>query len=272
MHFTSAMNWIAPIFMLVISTANAAENSDVDTTLADAPDKAQAIARDDAYVLQRLYPLYFAYGHRQVKVQVSFKTPLVKSWPLYLGYTQLMFYQFGSTDKGFRDLTYNPELFYRWRMPTLGPLRYIDFGPLSHDSNGKPLPDHRSYNMSYVRGVWEWESARWLTRVAPQLQTIYSFQTTNLDMQKYIGPVALNLSFVQLFPFWLDKSEVNLLACPGGKFADDWGHGGYQLSWTFRLGGIHLVPAFYLQYYYGFAETLLNYDRRVNDFRVGLMF
>lgn len=254
-------------------TVCVSETSDaVDTSLADAPDKAHAIDRDEAWVLQRLYPFYFAYGHSEVKIQVSFKMPVVKTWPLYLGYTQQMFYVFGNHEKGFRDLTYNPELFYRLPLDRQGTVKSLDIGIFSHDSNGKPLPDHRSYNMSYVRLNLEGQSEKWLTRASVQLQALYSFQTTNMDIQNYIGPLAFNLSFIQLFAAWLDKSEVNLLGCPGGKFAEDWGRGGYQLSWSFRLGGIHLVPAFYIQYYYGYAETLLNYNRKVNDLRIGLIF
>lgn len=244
----------------------------VDTTIAKAPDKAAALDKDDASILQRLYPFYFVYGHSEVKMQLSFKTPLVKTWPLYLGYTQQMFYVFGNHEKGFRDLTYNPELFYRLHLPQWAALKSIDFGIFSHNSNGKPLPDHRSYNMSYVKINFERESARWLTRASVQLQALYGFQTTNSDIQNYIGPLTFNISFIQLFAKWFDKSEIDLIGCPGGKFADDWGKGGYQVSWSFRLGGIHLVPAFYAQYYNGYAETLLNYNQKVDDFRVGLIF
>jgi len=252
------------------------------SALAEAPDKSKAIDREDASLLQPLYPFYFAYGNREIKIQLSFKMPIVKTWPLYFGYTQQMFYVFGPNQKGFQDHTYNPELFYRYRWSqtatsqrwskTKNWVKSIDFGAFDHNSNGVPLPAHRSYNMSYLRFNFEREGSRWLTRASAQLQYLYDFQITNTDIQNYIGPVAFNISFIQLFDSWLDKSEINLLACPGGKFAQNWAYGGYQLSWSFRPGGINLVPAFLLQYYYGYAETLLNYNQQVNAFRVGLLF
>lgn len=261
-----------PLVLLTSFTVQANQEVATEPPIAKAPNKSEAVDKENSEILQRHYPFYFGYGKKTFKIQVSFKTPIVRNVPLYFGYTQLMFYKFGPHTKSFRDVTYNPELFYRLSFDHQGLFKSIDFGGFDHNSNGKPGDDHRSYNTTYVRGNFEKQSSRWITRAGIQAQYLYSFETGNRDIQDYIGPLAFNISFIQLFESWVDKSEISLQATPGGKFADHWDHGGYQLSWSFRLGGIHLVPAFYLQYYNGFAETLLNYNHRTNDLRAGLIF
>lgn len=240
--------------------------------LVRAKDKSEAIDKDETDILQRHNPFYFAYGHELSKLQVSFKTPLVRTWPLYFGYTQQMFWALNRDSKPFHDLTFNPELFYSYKSEKDWMLRAIDFGIFNHNSNGRDGGASRSFNKSYVRFNFEKELQHWVARFAVQVQDIYAFDPGNADIQGHIGPLALNLSFIQLFDGWLDKSEVSLLAFPGGKFADHWDYGGYQLSWSFRFGGLHIVPAFYLQYYKGFAETLINYSQRVDVFRAGVIF
>lgn len=226
---------------------------------------------EDGSILQRHQPFYFVYGEPLSKLQLSFKSPVFRDRNFYFAYTQVMFWALTEDSKPFRDLTYNPELFYRWDLHN-GFLRSIDFGLIGHTSNGKRGFDSRSLDMKYLRFNGEREGSRWLTRYTLQASYLHSFDPTNRNIQEYVGPLSFTVSFIQLFDAWVDKSEVALTAAPGGKFADKWDQGGYQLSWSFRLGGIKLVPAFYLQYYYGYAESLLNYDQHVRELRGGIIF
>lgn len=254
-------------------TANAQSDPSKTTPPGETePSPIQTDEHQEKALLQRHHPFYFAYGQPLSKLVFSFKTPLIRDQPLYFGYTQSMFWALREHSKPFRDLTYNPELFYRWSFHEMGMLKSIDFGLWAHDSNGKAGADSRSYNNHYLRFNFEKQGRRWTTRFSTQLAYLYSFDPTNKDIQRYISPLSLNLSFVQLFDSWIDKSEVALQVSPGGKFANHWETGGYQLSWSFRLGTFKLVPSFYLQYYRGFAETLLNYNERVTEFRGGLIF
>ncbi|HMN69803.1 MAG TPA: phospholipase A [Bdellovibrionales bacterium] len=223
-------------------------------------------------VLQRHLPFYFAYGRPTSKLQVSFKTPIIREWPLFFGYTQFMFWALEEESKPFRDLTYNPELFYRWSPPHWRFVDSIDFGAWSHTSNGKKDADSRSLEKNYVRFNFEREGPRWITRLGLQAAYLHGFDETNMDIQNYIGPLSVSVSFVQLFDSWVDKSELALQVSPSGKFSENWDRGGYLISWAFRLGKFSLVPAFYTQYYYGYAETLLNYDQQVAEFRAGVIF
>jgi phospholipase A1/A2 len=241
-------------------------------TLVKTPTKAEDIDKEETSILQRHYPFYFAYGRPTSKLQLSFKSPVIRTQPLYFAYTQVMFWELEEDSKPFRDLAYNPELFYRWSPENWGWIKSLDFGAWSHSSNGKEGLDSRSLNKNYVRMNLERMGRRWLTRAGVQFSYLHGFDPTNTDIQDYIGPIALSLSFVQLFDSWVDKSELALQASPGGKFANRWDRGGYQVSWSFRLGRLNLVPALYLQYYRGYAETLLNYNDEVSEFRGGVIF
>ena len=259
-------------FCLLFFPLGALAQPPEEPQLADSKNKSAAIDKDETDILQRHNPFYVAYGHELTKLQLSFRTPLMRKHPLYFGYTQQMFWALSQDSKPFRDLTFNPELFYQYRIPDAGLIKSMDLGFFAHNSNGKDGPASRSYNKSYLRMNVEKELQHWVARFSIQVQDLYGFDPGNMDIQDHIGPLVFNLSFIQLFNGWIDKSEVALMAFPGGKFANHWDYGGYQLSWSFRLGGLQMVPAFYLQYYKGYAETLLNYADRVDVFRAGIIF
>jgi phospholipase A1/A2 len=265
--FSKALILIAVLTSLSL---HAQKNKDQEPSLADAPDKAQAIADEDHAYLLRHNPFYFAYGNPLSKIQLSFKTKLVKHWPLYFAYTQLMFWELGHSSKPFRDLTFNPELFYRidtgdhW-------LDNLDIG-YAHDSNGKAGDVSRSYNEAYVQLNFKKELQNWVAHFSVRGGYLHAFDEGNEDIQTYVGPLTYKLSFVQLYDAWIDKSEFAIQATPGGKFGDNWGKGGYQFSWSFRLGRMNILPSFYVQYYSGYAESLLNYNQNISTFRGGLIF
>lgn len=259
------------VLFLFLSFAAHAEEGTAGSLLA-APNKTERLDKEDQSVLERHYPFYYVYGRPLSKLQVSFKSPIVRGFPLYFGYTQFMFWELGKESKPFRDFTYNPELFYRLEVKKMGFLKSVDFGLFGHNSNGKSRADSRSLDKHYVRLNFDKEGDRWVTRFGAQVSYLYEFDETNRDIQDFIGPLSLSVSFIQLFNSWVDKSEVALSVSPGGKFSHRWDQGGYQLSWSFRFGKFDLTPAFYMQYYYGYAETLLNYNQEVSEFRGGIIF
>ncbi len=274
MHETLKNRCVQIIVTSLIGAWGTIGRADISTEGANVqtPTKIEDVEKEDGRILQRHFPFYFAYGRPTSKLQLSFKTPILRETPLFFAYTQLMFWNLNDESKPFHDLTYNPELFYRLSPKDWGAVRSIDLGIYSHTSNGKKDLDSRSLNKNYVRFNFERDGKKWMTRFGAQLSYLHGFDETNKDIQDYIGPLSLSISFVQLFDSWVDKSEVAFEASPGGKFADRWDRGGYQLSWSFRLGKFNLVPAFYMQYYRGYAETLLNYDDEVSEFRGGVIF
>lgn len=223
--------------------------------------------------LLRHQPFYFAYGNPTTKVQLSFKYRIIEGEPIYFGYSQIMFWDLSEDSKPFKDSTYNPELFYTYDLKRKVFLDNIDFGFLEHNSNGKGGAASRSFNRSYVRFNFAREYKQFLGKFSVKFGYIYSLDKTNEDIRTYISPLELGLSLVGLFRGWaMDKSSFDIRYFPGGDYAQYWNKGGYELSTSFRFGGLSIIPAFYMQYFRGYAESLINYDKKVSEFRAGLIF
>jgi phospholipase A1 len=265
--------------LLSFSAAALAETSeepkpkqqDIANPLLEEKDIYKAIQTQDNDRIFRHKPVYFAYSNPLTKVQLSFRSALVDDVPIFFGYTQVIFWELGADSKPFLDATYNPEFFYRWNI-NRDKLKVLDFGIWEHNSNGKGGNDSRSFDQSYVRASYAFETKNWVTALTGKLSYIYNYDDTNSDIESYIGPLELGLRFTQLYTGIVDKSEFTLTAHPGGKFATNWDKGGYEATYSFRLGGVRVVPAFYIQYYTGYGETLLTYNKRQDQYRFGLLF
>lgn len=238
----------------------------------DNPTTSELLEIEDRLNLSRNQPMYFAFGDPLTKVQLSFKYRLVKNMPLYFGFTQILFWDLGEDSKPFKDTTYNPEFMYRYSIKDNSYIKSIDFGIWEHNSNGKDGPASRSFERAYVRANFEHEYDKWILRFSTKLGYIYGLDKTNKDIQDYISPLELKFTLVEVFRGMLDKSELSLRFFPGGKYADKFSNGGFELGMSFRFGGLDIIPAFYMQYFNGYAESMINYDQRVNEFRAGFIF
>ena len=238
----------------------------------DDPTVSELLSIEDHLNLSRHNSTYFAAGDPLTKLQFSFKYRLIKKQPLYFGFTQLLFWDLGEDSKPFRDVTYNPELIYTYSLKGNKFLHSIDFGIWEHNSNGKDGTASRSFERNYVRLNMEHEYQEWILRTSVKLGYIHGLDKTNEDIQDYISPLELKITLVELLRGALDKSELSLRFFPGGKYADRFDKGGFELGLSFRLGGIDIVPSFYMQYFNGYAESLINYNERANEFRAGFIF
>lgn len=234
-------------------------------------DKVEKIEQKEEQLVLRHKQIYFADSVPISKIQFSFKSPVIENFPLYAAYSQIIFWRLREDSKPFEDATYNPEIFYRYGIKG-NDLKSIDFGAWEHNSNGRKGPDSRSYDQSYVRLNYAFEARDWVTEVSGKASWIYNKDETNLDIYKYISPFEFSVRFIQLFDSIVDKGELSLDLRPGGSYGQDWHMGGYQVGFSFRLGGLKIVPAFYLQYYHGYAETLVNYDKKLDQYRAGFIF
>ncbi|QDK44882.1 hypothetical protein DOM22_06755 [Bdellovibrio sp. ZAP7] len=233
--------------------------------------KLSALEKQEQLRILYYKPIYFAYGEPTSKLQYSFRVPLFEKFPLNFAYTQIIFWELQEESKPFLDATYNPEMFYRidYDKKTI---RSLDLGLFEHNSNGKAGDQSRSYNQSYLRANWAFESKSWVVQFSAKVKAIYGVDETNRDIYDYVGPVEGEVKFIQLFDSIFDQLEAVININPGGKWSTEFDKGGYQLSLNFHVGGLKVVPAFYVQYYHGYAETLVNYDQSVDEFRAGLMF
>lgn len=100
----------------------------------------------------------------ELKFQISLRHQ-IGNFPVYFGYTQTAYLRWLDEEdsRPFREINFNPELWYRMRPGRLPGERLdwlgIDAG-YEHESNGEDLPESRSWDRLYVR-PWV-EHDRWL--------------------------------------------------------------------------------------------------------------
>jgi phospholipase A1 len=215
-------------------------------------------------------PIYFAYGNPTTKLQLSFKYQLIESWPVYFGYTQLLLWNLNQESQPFKDVNYGPEMFYQFEIKK-SVLRSLDVAPLAHLSNGRDGADSRSMNRGFLRANLQTPVSEGDVRLTTTVYTYYGNSKDNGDIFEYISPLDLKFTITQFMPWVFDKGELYFKIFPGGSYAQRWDRGGRELGLSFRLGRLGLKPSLYLEYYNGYAESLLDYYRYANQFRVGII-
>ena len=226
-------------------------------------------------------PIYFLLGVdpglEKSKFQLSFKYRLFNpagwmaakaAWlsGFHLGYTQRSAWDLEANSKPFDDTSYMPELFYLLPKIELNSARISAFGiqgGFQHESNGKGGEDSRSTNYLYIKPVMAIHlTGDYHLKIAPK---IFAYSNndddTNEDLEDYRGYVDLEAAIVdpegaalKSHLWWADEGSS------------------LQLDLTYpmtRLLGKSLNFYLHAQYFSGYAETLLHYDRRQDVFRLG---
>ena len=229
--------------------------------------------------LSAYQPIYAVYGpgtNSEARIQLSFKYQLFGSQAreghpalgdgFYFAYTQRMFWDLGADSSPFRNIDFQPELFY-----TTPPKALSDKATLSaqvglrHESNGRDGDLSRSVNTIYVApmAAFSLGNETRLT-VAPRAWLYAGDLSDNPDIRRYRGNSGLSVEIGQDDGLRLStSSRINFGSGKGSIAAD--------LSYPLRriLGG---GPDFYLfgQSFLGYGENLLDYNRRTTRFRIGV--
>lgn len=221
--------------------------------------------------LEGFRPSYFLYGNPDSKVQVSFKVELVQHSNFFFAYSQLMFWDLKEASAPFRDLNYNPELFYR--VPFADPKDFIDLG-VEHESNGKAGEDSRSWNRLYVRVAGPSDILK-----SPKLNAsakvwfAQSNKDTNADIQRYRGVYEINLTATNFLGKFADRHDATFRIYGGGSSTLNPLGGGQELTFRFIPSiGSRTAPMITLQVFNGYGESLLDYKSRRTIFRAGVGF
>ncbi len=225
-------------------------------------------------------PMYFLVGGRNptsARFQFSFRYRLFgdhgvladqyrQASGLYAAFTQTSLWDLQSDSKPFRDTSFRPSLFYRWRLsdPPSGGYVGVDAG-YEHESNGRDNEDSRSIDTLFLRGEARYYFAddRTYLGVAPKLWT-YLNKTDNPDIASYRGYAELGLR--------LGRDDGLILAAQlrrgtAGKSATQ-----LDLSYPLRRSIFSGVGAFvHLQYFNGYGQTLMDYDHSTgSQLRLGI--
>jgi phospholipase A1 len=226
----------------------------------------------------------------ELKFQVSIKVKVAEQIgnlaDLWFGYTQQSSWQVfnGANVRPFRDTDYEPELILGFPLRAPGSAlglapRMINFG-LVHQSNGQRDPFERSWNRVYAQIGLDRDVDKARDRFAVLLRTWYrlpegSSQDNNPDIQHYLGNGDL------LF-FWR-HGDSNASALLRNNLQTHDNRGSLQLNWSVpitrvpSLDSVNLLPLierelrFYVQFFTGYGETLIDYNHSQTTIGIGIM-
>jgi phospholipase A1 len=234
-----------------------------------------AHAEEDAPTLLQLYqykPIYFLMGNPYTKIELSFKTQIVRDVPVYLGYTQLMFWDLFISSPYFYDIDYNPLVWYRLSFNS-STHQWIDLIPFEHESNGKGGAEERSWNrvaLAYhqsnrigERMKLTWDLKAWVP--------IY-YNPNNPDLAQYRGLWEVDLALQDFLGRFFDFNDVIFRLYPGGDSLTNPLHGGQELTLRLRSEHRAFLPLFVAQLFHGYGEYLQNYQYEHWGVRAGLGF
>ena len=226
-------------------------------------------------------PMYFIAGTKAptAKFQISLayqilntdgslarKVPALKG--LHLGYTQVSLWDLNASSAPFYDTSYIPEIFYEWKNVTCAqPTNWCELdlqGGLKHESNGKSGDDSRSLNIFYLRPTLTIGRDEGLQlTVQPRAWVYLGDLSNNSDMADYRGYADL-----RLVAGWKRGLQIAAL----GRMGKDGTHRSLQLDATYPTMKFFGSFSLYLdvQYFYGYGESILGYNQKTEELRVGL--
>ena len=225
-------------------------------------------------------PMYFIAGTKSpnAKFQISFAYQLLnKDGPLatnlpalrgfHIAYTQTSLWDWNAASAPFYDTSYRPEFFYAWDNVTRAqPADWVQLdllGGLKHESNGKGGADSRSLNIAYLRPTLTLGRDDGLQLILqPRVWGYLGEVSDNPDIADYRGYVDL-----RTIVGWKRGLQFSAL----GRMGKDGNHQGVQLDLTYPTMRFFGSFSLYLdvQYYNGYGESLLGYNQKTEELRVG---
>lgn len=205
----------------------------------------------------------------EMKFQVSLKIPVAENvfgdnGNLYAAYTNRSFWQAynGKISAPFRETNHEPEAWLRFNNNTkiMGwKNRLIDFG-LSHQSNGQAGSLSRSWNRLYARFIFENDTSAFVIKPFFRFKEPAS-SDDNPDILDYMG------NFKFLYTTQIQKHGISLMLRNNLKTDLENNKGALQLDYTYP---IHNDLNFYVQWFNGYGESLIDYNYQNNSIGVGI--
>jgi phospholipase A1/A2 len=225
-------------------------------------------------------PMYLILGTKapDTKFQISFAYqllnsdgPLADAVPALKGfniaYTQTSLWDRGGASSPFYDTSYKPEFFYAWKNVTHAqPTNWIQLdlqGGLEHESNGKGGTDSRSLAIAYFQPTLTIGRDDGLQlALQPRAWAYMGDLSDNPDIADYMGYVSL-----RTVVGWKRGLQLSVL----GQVGSGANYGSVQLDLTYPTMRFFGSFSLYLdvQYFNGYGESLLDYNERTDELRVG---
>lgn len=206
------------------------------------------------------------YKDSEVDFQVSIKFPVWRNMfntktHLFAAYTNRSFWQvFDRRDSApFRETDHEPELWLshrtKWKM--LGLTNRLIQAGIVHQSNGSSGDNSRSWNRVYANLIFE--RGHFYFGLKPWLRIQENNEDDdNPDIEDYMG----YFEFQGIY----NRKNNNFGLFFRNTLKDDY-RGAMQLEWGFP---VHNHVRGYVQYFYGYGESLIDYNHKVNKLGIGI--
>ncbi|HEY9199271.1 MAG TPA: phospholipase A [Gammaproteobacteria bacterium] len=210
---------------------------------------------------------------KEAKFQISFKFPLARNLfdsgtDAYFAYTNQSYWQVytDGISAAFRETNHEPEVFFTkkndWEF--LGWKNSLLAAGFVHQSNGRSIPLSRSWNRIYASAMFE--RGNWALAIKPWYRIPEDEKTgpmdtegdDNPDIYKYMGYGEIRLVYH-------NNGHVVTLMERNNLTSDSLG--AVEVDYSFPLYG---KMKGYVQYFYGYGESLIDYDARTNRIGVGV--
>ena len=226
-------------------------------------------------------PIYFIAGFDKpaAKFQFSFqyqiladdgrlarKLPFLKG--INFAYTQRSLWDITGNSSPFYDTSYMPEFFYA--ITSTSTKRFLGFRFLGaqagygHESNGRAGPESRSMNKLFLRAAFAAGNPDgWHFIVSPKVWAYVADMSDNPNLDDYRGYGELTLTCVKN-----NSLGVSVFLRAGQSLR----YGAMQVDATYPLDALYknFAAYFLVQYWNGYGESLLNYDKHTQTVRFGI--
>ncbi len=221
----------------------------------------------------RLHRLAQGLNDGELQFQLSFKVPILPlPWDgkLLFGYTQVSYWQMFNSNLSspFRETNYAPEFFARFEQGShiMGMTKSSTTVGLIHQSNGKGVPDSRSWNRLYVEETLNWD--RFTVAVKPWYRLPEPAKQSptdpkgddNPDIERYLG-------YGELYAEYRDNIwTIGITARNNLRERPNYGAIQVELSRHVRRD-----TKLYIQIFDGYGASLIDYNRNSLRFGCGVM-
>jgi phospholipase A1 len=193
------------------------------------------------------------------------KTVLPFTTSMMLTYTQKSFWEIYRKSAPFGDSNYNPGLAFVKPVIRNNQLKGVAVLALEHESNGKDSLESRSWNYLTLSGVYFFNAcfsvqAKVWAGILEQPDEDYG-SVGNPDLYKYRGYGLIALNYRSLN----DKLWVSAVLNPRSKF----GRFNTQVELNIKLN-VKSNQYFFVQWYNGYGESLLDYNKYTSMLRMGI--
>ncbi|HBT97074.1 MAG TPA: phospholipase [Desulfobulbaceae bacterium] len=205
----------------------------------------------------------------EAQFQLSGKMPLAVNLfdlplDIYAGYTMRSFWQVYNTEHSspFRETDHEPEAWLQlrpgWRL--WGWTNSLNTIGINHQSNGQSDSLSRSWNRIFAGIVLEKGNFSLIPRAWFRLQEDRA-DDDNPDISDYLGHGELTLA-------WRHYNNT-FTAMLRNNLDSGFSRGAWQLGWSFPLLSFPYFRG-YIQYFGGYGESLIDYDRYVSRIGIGM--